>query len=165
MTRLFDLAAEYREAADKLADLELPPEVVRDTLEGMSGDLTVKATNIAMMTADWRALAASIREAERRMAERRRAIEARCDRVEDYLLDAMLFAGIEKIESAHLRIAVRKNPPAVEIDDPTLIPEGYRRDVPPPPPEIDKQAVKAALAAGIDVPGAHLVQRKRIEVR
>lgn len=165
MTRLFDLAAEYREAAEKLADLDLPDEVVADTLEGMSGDLTTKATNVAMMVADWTALAASIKDAERRMAERRKAIENRAARVTDFLLNAMLYAGIEKIESPHLRIAVRNNPPAVEIDEPALIPAGFLRDVPPPPPEIDKAAVRAALASGLDVPGARLVQRKRLEVK
>lgn len=165
MTRLFDLAAEYRDTAEKLADLDLPDEVVRDTLEGMSGELTVKATNIAMMVADWRSLIASIKQAEQRMAERRRALEARADRVDDFLLNAMLYAGIEKIESPHLRIAVRNNPPAVAIDEPALVPAGYLRDVPPPPPEIDKAAVKTALASGIDVPGARLIQRKRLEIR
>jgi hypothetical protein len=55
MSTLFDLAAEYREAADRLAELDLPDEVVHDTLESLSGDLTAKATNIAAMCANWSA--------------------------------------------------------------------------------------------------------------
>lgn len=163
--RLFDVAAEYRQAADTLSELDLPDEVVRDTLESLSGDLTTKASNVAMVAANARALAKSIGEAEARMADRRRALLARAERIEDFILNAMLYAGVQKIESPHMRLVVRNNPPAVVIDEPALIPAGYMRDVPAPPPEIDKAAIKAALASGLDVPGAHLVQRKRIEIK
>ncbi len=43
MTSLYHIAAEYRAAAAKLADMDLPPEVVFDTLEGMAGEVEAKA--------------------------------------------------------------------------------------------------------------------------
>lgn len=162
---LFDLSAEYREAADRLSELDLPDEVVRDTLESLSGDLTVKATHIAAMTRNWRALAAAIKDAETRMAERRKALEARASRVEDYLLNAMLYAGIQRVDAPTLAISVKTNPPAVVIDSAEQLPAEYLREPDPPPPEPDKAAIKAALASGVDVPGARLVQRKRIDIK
>lgn len=165
MSNLFDIAADYREAADRLSELDLPPEVVTDTLESLSGDLTVKATNIAAMTRNWRALAAAIKDAEQRMAERRKALEARASRVEDYLLNAMLYARMERVDSPMLAVAVKVNPPAVVIDNAEQVPAGYLRQPEPPPPEPDKVRIKSALAAGQDVPGCRLVQRKRIDIR
>jgi hypothetical protein len=165
MTNLFDLAAEYREAAERLAELDLPDEVLRDTLEGLSGDLTAKATNIAAMCANWAALAAQIREAEVRMVERRRALGARTERVRAYLLDAMLYAGIQRIDSPQFALAVRSNPPSVKIDDPRQLPARYLRQPEPPPAEPDKPRIRAALAAGEDVPGARLVHGSRVEIR
>ena len=41
MTSLYDIAAEYRQTADKLADLDLDEQTISDTLEGMSGALEV----------------------------------------------------------------------------------------------------------------------------
>ncbi len=165
MGTLFDLAAEYREAADTLAELDLPDEVVRDTLESMSGDLTAKATNIAAMCANWTALIAQIRDAEQRMAERRRKLEERADRVRGYLLNAMLYAGIERIDSPHFALAVKANPPSVRVEDPRQLPPEYLRAPEPPAPEPDKARIRAALASGLDVPGARLVRTRRIDIR
>jgi hydroxymethylpyrimidine/phosphomethylpyrimidine kinase len=68
MTALYELAHSYRDAAEKLADLDLPPEVIEDTLESLSGDLEVKATNTAMLVRNIEATAEKIKEAEAAMA-------------------------------------------------------------------------------------------------
>ena len=53
---LYELSEDYRQALEILADPELPPEAVADTLEGMIGTLENKATNIAMSSGIWRPL-------------------------------------------------------------------------------------------------------------
>lgn len=165
MTALFDIAREYREAADKLADLDLPPEAIEDTLESLSGDLEVKATNTAFLIRNLEASAAAIKEAEAQMAARRKAIENRAARVRDYLLANMMVAGIQKIECPYFRMSVRDNPPAVEIYEPGLIPAEYMRQPEPPPATPDKTAIKEALRAGVDVPGCKLTIGKRLEIK
>lgn len=165
MTALFDIAREYREAADKLADLDLPPEAIEDTLESLSGDLEAKAQNTAFVIRNLEASAAAIKEAEAQMAARRKAIENRAARVRDYLLANMMVAGIQKIECPYFRMSVRDNPPAVEIYEPGLIPAEYMRQPEPPPPSPDKTAIKEALRAGVDVPGCKLTIGKRLEIR
>lgn len=165
MTALFDIAREYREAADKLADLDLPPEAIEDTLESLSGDLEAKAQNTAFVIRNLEASAAAIKEAEAQMAARRKAIENRAARVRDYLLANMMVAGIQKIECPYFRMSVRDNPPAVEIYEPGLIPAEYMRQPEPPPPSPDKTAIKEALRAGVDVPGCKLTIGKRLEIK
>jgi len=64
MTALYQLAIEFRETADKLADLDLPPEVVADTLESIGGDLELKAQNVALFTRNLEATAAAIKQAK-----------------------------------------------------------------------------------------------------
>ena len=44
---LFEIAAEYRDMAEKLADLDLDEQTVADTLDGESGALVAKGTSIA----------------------------------------------------------------------------------------------------------------------
>ena len=39
MTQLYIIAQEYKDAADKLADLDLDAQTIADTLEGLAGDL------------------------------------------------------------------------------------------------------------------------------
>lgn len=165
MTALYLLAADYRSAADKLADLDVDDQTVEDTLEGLSGELEVKATNTAMLARNLEASAAAIREAEAQMSARRKALENRAARIRDYLLANMMVAGIQKIECPLFRLTVRDNPPAVEVFEPGLIPQEFMRQPEPPPPAPDKSAIKDALKAGQDVPGCKLTKGVRLEIK
>lgn len=162
---LYEIAAEYRAAAEQLADLDLPPEVVADTLEGMSGDLQTKAQNVAMFIQSLESTAAGIKEAEARMADRRKAIENRADRVRDYLLMNLQTCGISKIECPWFKIAVRQNPASVVIDDAGAIPSDLYVYPDPPAPYPDKMAIKSAIESGQDVPGARLNRGVRLEIK
>lgn len=165
MPALYQLATEYQEAAVKLASLDLPEEVVADTLEGLSGELQDKAVNVAMMARSLEATAEQIKAAEAQMAERRKAIENRAKRLRAYLLENMERTGISKIESPWFALSIRKNPPAVVIDSANLIPSEYLRIPDPLPPELDKKRIAEALKAGREVPGAHLEQSTRLEFK
>lgn len=165
MTALYVLAQDYRAAAEKLADLELDEQTIADTLEGLSGDLEVKAVNTAMVARNMQGLAAQIKEAEQAMAARRKALEGRAERLTAYLLSNMQHAGISKIESPHFCLSIKNNPAAVVINEPGLIPAEFMRQPEPPPPAPDKTAIKEAIKAGKEVPGAHLAQGVRLEIR
>jgi hypothetical protein len=162
---LYLIAQDYRAAADKLADLDLDDQTITDTLDGMSGELEVKAQNVAFFCRNLEASAAAIKEAEAQMAARRKAVENRAARVKDYLLASMMVAGVQKIECPHFRLAVRENPAAVEVYEPGLIPAEFMRQPEPPPPAIDKAAIKEALKANRDVPGCKLTKGVRLEIR
>lgn len=162
---LYELTREYRDAAEHLADLELDEQTVADTLEGLSGDFEAKATNVAMFARNLEATAAQIKDAEAQMATRRKAIEARAEGLRRYLLVNMQQTGIQKIECPHFRIAVRDNPPAVDVFDAAQIPSDFMRQAPPPPPAPDKTAIKEVLKAGGDVPGCRLTVTQRLDVR
>ena len=165
MTSLYDIAAEYRQTADKLADLDLDEQTIDDTLEGMSGALEVKAQNVVMFARNLEATATAIKEAETAMAARRKAIENRAAGLRRYALSAMQVAGVQSIECPYFKLSVRKNPPAVEVFDAAQIPAQFMRTPEPPPPAPDKKAITEAIKAGQEVPGARLVSGERLEVR
>lgn len=165
MTALFDIAREYRDAAAKLADLDLPEDVIADTLEGLAGDLEAKAVNTAFVVRNIEATATAIKEAEAQMAARRKALENRATRIRDYLLANMMVAGISKVESPYFNLAVRDNPPAVEVYEPGLIPAEYMTQPTTPPAVPNKAAIKDAIKAGQDVPGCKLVCGARLEIK
>lgn len=165
MTALYVLAQEYRAAAEQLADLDLDPQTVSDTLESMGGDLEVKAKNTALVIRNIEATADAIKAAEQEMSKRRKAMENRAAALTQYLLDSMQFAGIQKIESPHLCLTIKKNPAAVVIDGVDLIPSEFMKTPEPPPPAPDKKAIAEAIKGGKEVPGAHLVQGVRLEIK
>jgi hypothetical protein len=165
MTSLYDISKEYRDAAEKLADLDLDEQTLADTLEGMSGALEVKAQNLVFFARNLEVTAAAIKEAEGQMAARRKALENRAASLQRYLLDSLQYAGVTKIECPYFRIAIQDNPPAVDIFEPGLLPSEYMRQPEPPPGAPDKTAIKEALKAGKDVPGARLTQGKRLVIK
>lgn len=162
---LFDVAAEYRQMAEALADLDLDEQTIIDTLDAESGALVEKGTNVGFVIRNLEANAAAIKEAEQQMAARRKALENRAARLRRYLLDGMRLAGIQRIDSPYFAIKIAKNPPAVDVFQPELVPDTFRVQPEPPPPTIDKKAIAAALKAGQDVPGCVLTQGERVDIR
>lgn len=105
MTSLYDISAQYRADAARLADLDLPAEVVTDTLDAMSGELEAKAQNVVFFARDLQATAAAIKEAEEAMARRRKAIENRARHLLEYVHGCMETAGVQRIECPHFRLS------------------------------------------------------------
>jgi hypothetical protein len=72
--------------------------------------------------------------------------------------------GAEHVETARFRIAVRQNPPAVQVVDADAIPADFIRTV--TTTSIDKRAIIAVLKdTGEVVPGVEIVRGTRLEVR
>lgn len=162
---LYEIAQEYRSDLDKLAELDLDDQTLTDTLDGMSGALEVKAQSVACFIRNLEATAAQIKDAEASMAARRKALENKAARVKDYLLASMMVAGVQKVECPLFKLSVQDNPAAVEVYQPELVPEQFMRQPEPPPPAIDKTAIKEAIKAGQDVPGCRLTQGKRLAIK
>jgi hypothetical protein len=99
------------------------------------------------------------------MAARRKALENRAARIKDWVLANMMVAGIQKIECPYFRLAVRANPPAVEIYEPGLIPAEFMRQPEPPPPSPDRAAIKAAIVEGREIAGCKLTHGMRLEIK
>jgi len=162
---LYVIAETYREAVEKLSDMDLPPEAVNDTLEALQGELKVKATNVAAFCRNLESLAESIKTAEERMAHRRKVIENRVASIKEYVKRCMESAGITKIESPEFKLAIKKKPPSVTILNEGAIPDECLRDPPPPPPkELDKKLIGEILKAGVNVEWARLDQGTRLSI-
>lgn len=162
---LYQLAEVYLADLQRLADLDLDEQTVTDTLEGLSGEIEVKATNVAAFCRNLEASAEAIKGAESQMAARRKAIENRASRLREYLKQNMERTGILKIESPQFVLAIRRNPPAVHVEAQELVPAEFFNTPPPPPPALDKKRVGDALKAGRDVPGCRLEQGTRLEIK
>ena len=163
MTALYLIANEYRAAALQLADLDLPPEVVADTLEGLSGELETKAQSVAYMVRSIEADATAMKEWAKTATERAKAAEGRALALREYLARCMDATGVEKIEGAGVKLSFRKSS-AVVIDGADLIPAEFMRQPETPPPAPDKKMIGAAIKAGAEVAGAHVENRRLLVI-
>lgn len=156
----------HRAEFERLAESgELDPQVIVDTLESLDGELNDKCVSIAQFAQNIDATATAVREAGKKMLERAARLEKRAESIRNYMLFQMQFAQVSKIECPWFVIAIRKNPPAVVIDDEAAVPEEFKTVPEPPAPRPDRTKIRDALKAGEDVPGCRLVQGERLEVR
>ena len=165
LTPLYQLV-NYQHELEVLADSgDVPPEQIADTLNALEGDIKEKAVQVAAFSKNLEATAEAVREAAKAMLARADRIQKRAESVQAYMLFQLQAAGITKIEAPWFTVAVRKNPPSVVIDDEAQIPPEFIYQPEPPAPRPDKQAIARALKAGTDVPGAHLLQNERLEIK
>lgn len=164
-TPLYELVRYQHELATLADSGEIPPEQIADTLESLDGDIRDKAVQVAAFTQNLEATAEAVRQAAKAMLSRADRIEKRAESVRAYLLFQMQAAGITKVECPWFTLAIRKNPPAVVVDDEAQVPEEFIVQPPPPAPRPDKDAIKRALKSGQEVPGCRLIQGERLEVK
>lgn len=162
---LYAVAQEHRAMVEILMASEHDAQTIHDTLEAESYPLEVKAQNVAYAIKNLDALATSIKAAEAEMAARRKAVEKRAEHLREYTKTCMEVAGVSKIDCPHFALSIKKNPAAVDIFEPGLVPVEFMRQPEPPPAAPDKAAIKAALQAGRNVPGAMLTQGTRLDIK
>lgn len=161
MSTLAMLAAEYREAASILADLDLDQKTVGDTLDGISGALEDKARAVAHVIRSLEAEADSIADWAKSAQERARSTKNRAEHLRAYLAATLRACSIQRVAAADVVISFG-HVSSVVIDDPDALPGDLLRY---PPPEPNKTAIAAAIKSGAAVPGAHIEEREYIRIK
>lgn len=161
---LYQISHEHRALADALQDMDLDEQTIADTLEAESG-LVDKSQSVAFVIRNLEAFADQVKAEADTMAERAKRVRNRADAVKKYLHECMTLAGVQKIEHPQFTLSIAKNPASVQILDDKQIPAKFMRQPEPPPPAPDKKAIKAAIDAGEEVPGAKLTQGTSLRIK
>ena len=164
MSNLFEIAANYRALAEKLHDTDLDDKTIEDTLESESGDLVEKLTNVGFVIRNIDAEVAAMKDAEDKIAARRKSKENRIARLKAYALANMLATGKTKIESPYFVMGLRNNPESVVIDAESQIPADYMREI-PASYSPDRILIKKAIQDGYEVPGCHLTRTQSLQIK
>lgn len=162
---LYELTTEYMELLAMLEDPDVDEDLIADTLEGIDGELEVKADGYARVMRQMDADAKAIKAEEERLANRRKSLENRAANLKGRLQQMMEITGKVKFKTELFSFGIQKNPAAVVIDEQYIenIPEEYliRQD-----PKIDRAKLKEDLKAGKDLDGiAHLEQTESLRIR
>lgn len=165
---LYKLADQHRELELLGTDDELDEttlEAIRNTLDGLEGDIQTKGQSIAAAALNMEAWAKAAKDASKQLAERARRIEKRADALREYMRSSLEAAGIMKIEGPEFTVAIRKNPASVQIAPEADLGDEWMVFPEPPPPAADKRKIAEALKAGKTIPGCSLVQTTRLDIR
>ena len=155
---LYELSLAFQE----VQNMELDPEVMKDTLDSIEDAIENKAENIAKLVRNLESDVSAYKEEEDRLKTKRQAIENKVKWLKTYLEDNMKLTGKTKFKSGMFNFSIQKNPVSVNILDERIIPEEF---LIPQLPKIDKTVLKDVLKNGIEVPGAELKQTEGLRIR
>ena len=161
---LYDLGDAFNGVMDLVLDETMDLTVLEECLQTIEADITVKCENGIGLIRSLENLRDGMKTEAQRLTERQRVIDNRIRSIKEWYqrnLDAM---GKSKVETLRGTMAVQNNPPSLKVTDERKIPICYLTLV-PARYEVDKDAVKTALKAGEEVPGAHLEQGRSLRIR
>jgi Gp157 protein len=163
--KLYEIEQNYLAALDIFTDpdADIPAEVVTGTLEVIEGEFEQKAIAVAAFAHQMEEEAKAIKAAEGRMSKRRKTLEGRARWLKDYVKTGMEVVGMKKIPCPWFVISVAKNPGAIDVFDESVLPTEFKSYE--TITHIDKAAIKEAIAAGREVPGARVVNGTRLTIR
>ena len=173
---LYQLARDFSELYDWLDAIDPEEEgggelleAFLDTLEGLEGELNLKAENVALFIKSLDGDAAALRAEEQALQKRRRAKEQKAARLRAYLQHQLEAAGKKRVESPRVVVSLRKNPPSVLLENEAAVvafgQANHAGFLVPQPPKVDKLQLKKALQSGLCVTGARLSSTQSLQIR
>lgn len=165
MTTLYELSAEYAAFLEAVEAGEIPEEAIADTLEGISGEFSQKADNIACIIKELNARAAAIKEEADRLSERQAAAIRRAENLKRYLAEAMQRTGMNKLETPRNALSFRRST-SVYIPDEEEFKRRHaelcRQEV---KVTIPKKEIGERLRAREQIEGAELRESRNLQIK
>lgn len=164
---LYVIDLQIKETIDSLMDsVDENGEISDAELLGKLNELKeareTKLENIALYAKNLAVEASAIKNEENTLAERRKRLERKQERLEAILISAMKADGNNKIFSPRFEAVIRDSKKTNIINE-SLIPKEYMNVKTTTTP--DKTAIKKAIEAGKKVAGAELVANSTITIK
>lgn len=128
-------------------------DALKDTLEGLAGELDIKAESYVYVIKEYEGQIENIKKEIERLTARKKVAENAIERLKNALLYAMQTTGTKKCGGDLYTISVRNNAPQLGQLDESLIPEKYFNVV--TEKKLDKKTLLADVKAA-EKEGKHI---------
>lgn len=159
MATLYELTGQFRELLELVEQGEVDPEMLADTLEGLEGEIEIKADGYAKVIKELEGKTAMLKGEIERLSNRKSAIENNIKTMKESLEIAMRATGKTKLKTDLFSFSIQKNPARLVITG--EVPEQF---LIPQEPKVDNKAIKELLKQQ-ELPFAHLEQSESIRIR
>lgn len=164
MSTLYELTEDYLKLLELAEDPETDPEVFKDTLEGLDGEIEIKAEGYAKVIKQLEADAKMLDDEAKRLTARKKAAENNIASMKKNLENAMRACNKIKFKTELFSFGIQKNPPSVRLDEEHLefIPIEY---LIPQDPKVDKKRILEELKSGAQFDWATMEQGESLRIR
>lgn len=164
MSTLYEIVNDYLTIQHMMEDPDLDPQTLADTMEGIEGELEVKADGYAKVIRNMEADIEAIKSEVNRLTDRRKTIEKNIQTLKLALQKSMEITGKTKFKTELFSFGIRNNAPSVVMDEQYIenIPERFLKYS---EPTINKVAIKEAIQNGENLEGlAHLESKNSLRI-
>jgi chaperonin cofactor prefoldin len=163
MSTLYDLTGQFKELLEMIEQGEVDPEVLKDTLEGLEGEIEYKADGYAKVIKELEGQTSVLKAEIERLSGRKSSLENNIKAMKESLQNAMQITGKTKFKTELFSFNIQKNPAKLVVDDPSNIPNVY---LIPQEPKVDTTKLKNYLSDIDFAPSyAHLEQGESLRIR
>lgn len=156
MDSLYQISQRYNNLVALLDDDAIPQEDVNNALVLIDDELQNKGENILSYLQKLDDIEEQAKRRKKEIDAYLKSVASRKKRLKKACIFALDNMEIKSIMTSRGELKTKKNPPSVIIDDVAKLPQKFQRQKIQIDP--DKAAIKAAIKAGEEVPGAHLEQ-------
>ncbi|MBQ1573961.1 MAG: siphovirus Gp157 family protein [Clostridiales bacterium] len=149
---LYQMSAAAKELYELLESGEIDEQTVNDTMESIGA--SEKLESYVYVQKSLEAEIAAFKAEIDRMTDRKRSLEKQVERLQQAQIDFMAATGQKSANAGTFKLTMRENK-SCEITNESEIPLEFLREV-PAKYEPDKNALKAALKSGKEIPGCTL---------
>lgn len=137
--KLYELTGEYIQLMQMLEDASAEDEAeIAAAMEAVAGDIEDKADAYARMMKNLQGDIDTLDQEEKRLKNRRTALENRVDRLKTAIQNAMELTGAKKLKTSIGNWSIQKNPLSVSAVDVEKVPARFLIEQ---PPKVDRRAI------------------------
>lgn len=155
MSTLFNIVGEFQSLYQLAIDEDIGPQVFDDTLEGLKGELEIKAGGYINVIQQLDMEAKKADELVQQFELKRDIRKNRIKKLKEALMDAMIQTDNLEIEAGEYTVKVVNNGGVEPMVIDGEVPESMCKVILEP----DKKRIREAIESGQEVPYAHLEPR------
>lgn len=159
---LYELKEQYQILNKFIEEEELDREAFKEALNQIEGSIEDKAENYVKAMKNYQAEADAIKTEEKRLYDKRKALENHAERIKSVLDETLRELNIKDLKAGIFNIKYQNNPPSVEVTDIDKIPDNYKL---PQEIKIDKKAILQDIKSGQVVEGIEIKIGESMRIR
>ena len=159
-TSIYDINKAFQSIVDMVADGELTQEDFQQALAELEQSKVEKCGNAICYLNMRKQAIEAMKAEEKRISTQRKMLENGNKSLEEAFAYVLNNMGDKEVITRYGVMKVRKNPPAVVVDDLSKVPTKFQHqkiEV-----TLDKVAIKKAIKAGEKVDGCHIEQSEKL---
>ena len=162
--KLYEITNEFESIFNDVDETGEITQAMFDAMDGLKDEFESKAISVASYIKNIEAEENAIKLAMDDMKKRRDSLKNKADSLTEYLQYSLVKMSISEINTSPLfKIRIKKCPVSVDVFDDLVLPPEYLREK--VVTSVDKIKLKEVLNEGVEVPGACLQRKTKLEIK